>query len=102
MTIIVPGLERVVVVFPATLDDVVKADDVLVTVYRAIQESDIEYDGEFGIKRGVPPLCQDDVTTNAYTPAREELAEDHWWAGLYPSQNERDVWVLHTRRVDHR
>jgi len=102
MTIIVPGFERVVVVFPATPDDVVKVGDVLVAVYCAMQESDMEHYGEFGIICGVPPSCQDDVTTNAYTPAREELAEDHLWAGLYPSQNERDVWVLRTRRVDRR
>jgi hypothetical protein len=109
MTIVVPGLERVVVAFPDTLDsDVVTVGGVLVAVYRAVQESAFEYNGDFGIKRGVeggrnfPAWGQADLTANAYTPAIEELGEDHWWAGLYPCQNERDVWVLHTRRIDQR
>jgi len=109
IAIVVPGLERVVVVFPATLDsDVVTVGDVFVAVYRALQESAFNYYGEFGGRRGVevrrnlPLSYQADVKANTYTPAIEELGEDHWWAGLYPSQNEGDVWVLRTRRMDHR
>ena len=82
MPIVVPGLDRVVVVFPATLDSaVVTVGDVLVAVYRAVQESAFERHGEFGTK---------------------QLDEDHWWAGLYPCHNERDIWILRTRRIDHR
>jgi hypothetical protein len=54
MVIVVPGLERVVVVFPTTLDsEVVTVGDVLVAVYHAVQESAIEYHGEFGVKRAI-------------------------------------------------
>jgi hypothetical protein len=110
MTIVVPGVETaVVVVFPATLDsDVVTVGDVLVAVYRAIQESAIQYYGEFGAKCGAegtshcPASGQANLTANAYTPTIEELGEDHWWAGLYPCQNERDIWVLRTQRIDQR
>ena len=109
MTMVVPGLERVVVVFPTTLDsDVVTVGDVLVAVYCAVQESAFEHHTEFGAKRGVegrknlPAWGPADLTANAYTLAIEELGEDHWWAGLYPCQNERDIWVLRTRTIDHR
>jgi len=109
IAIVVPGVERVVVVFPATLDsNVVTVGDVLVAVYRALQESAFNHYGEFGGRRGVegrrilPLSYQADVKANTYTPAIEELGEDHWWAGLYPAQNERDLWVLHTRRIGHR
>jgi hypothetical protein len=108
MTIVVPGLERVVVVFPATLDsDVVTVGDVLVAVYHAVQESAIERHGEFGVKRGVegrsfPASGPADLTANTYTSSIKEFGKDHWWEGLYPYQNERDIWVLRTRRIDHR
>ena len=109
MTIFVPGLERVVVAFPATLDsDVVTVGDVLVALYRAMQESAIEHHGRFGVKRSVEgrrnfrASGQADLTENTYTPAIEELGEDHWWAGLYPCPSERDIWILRTRRIDHR
>ena len=104
MTIVVPGLERVIVAFPATLDsDVVIVCDVLVAVYRAMQESAFEHRGGFGAKRGIEgrrnllASAQADLMANTYTPAIEELGEDHWWAGLDPHQNERDVWVLRTK-----
>ena len=65
MAIIVPGLERVVVVFPATLDS-----DVLVAVYHAVQEWAFEHHREFGTKRyhgGEKGSGQaDSVTVNAY------------------------------------
>lgn len=45
------GSERVVVVFPATLDtSVVTAGNVLVAVYRGMQESAFEPHREFGAK----------------------------------------------------
>jgi len=109
MPIVVPGLERVVVAFPATLDSaVVTVCDVLVAVYRAVQESAFERHGEFGAerasegRRSFPASGQADLTANAYTPTIEELHEDHWWAGLYPCHNERDIWILRTRRIDYR
>jgi len=109
MAIVVPGLERVVVVFPATLDSaVVTVGDVLVAVYRAVQESAIEHHGESGVKSAIEgrksfsASGQADLTANVYTPVIEELCEDHWWAGLYPCHNERDIWILRTRRIDHR
>jgi len=108
MAIVVPGLERVIVVFPATLDsDVVTVGDVIVAVYRAVQESAIEHHSEFGMKRGVegrsfPASGRVELTANTHTPAIEGLGEHHWWAGIYPYPNERDVWVLRTRRFNHR
>ena len=43
MAIVVPGLNMVIVVFPATLDSaVVTVGDVPVALYRAVQESVIE------------------------------------------------------------
>jgi hypothetical protein len=52
--IVVPGLERVVVIFPATLDGaVVTVSDVLVAVYRAAQESALEHHGNFSAKRTI-------------------------------------------------
>jgi hypothetical protein len=54
MMIVVPGLERVVVIFPATLDGaVVTVSDVLVAVYRAAQESALEHHGDFGVKPAI-------------------------------------------------
>ncbi|KIM38658.1 hypothetical protein M413DRAFT_447629 [Hebeloma cylindrosporum] len=108
MTIVVPGLQRVVVVFPSTSDsDVVTVGDVLVTVYRAMQESAFEHHREFGAKRGAKGgrnngLWGQTAPINGHPTAVEELGDDCWWAGLYPCQNERDVWVLRTRRLDDR
>ena len=52
VTIVVPGLESVVVVFPTTLDSaVVTVSDVLVAGYCAAQESAFEHHGDFGVKR---------------------------------------------------
>ena len=79
--------------------------DVLVAVYHAVQESAFE---EFGTKRTVegrkkfPASDKSDLAANTYAPTFGELGEDHWWAGLYPCHNERDIWVLRTRKVDHR
>jgi len=110
MAIVVPGLGRVVVVFPATLDSgVVTVGDVLVAVYRAVQESAIARHEERGAKgvvegrRGWPASRQAELTANTNTTmVIEELGEDYWWAGLHPCPRERDVWVLRTRRVDYR
>ena len=93
---------------PATLDSaVVTVGDVLIAVYRSVQESAVERHGEFGAeptiegRRQFPVSGQTDLKANVYTPI-EELGEDHWWVGLYPCHNERDIWVLRTRRIDHR
>jgi hypothetical protein len=98
MAIVVPGLERIVVVFPATLNStVVTVCEVLVAVYQAVQESAFEHHAEFGTKRTIerrknfPALGQADLTANTHAPTVHELGEDHLWAGLYPSRNERDV-----------
>ena len=109
MTIVVPGLGRVIVVFPATSDSgVVTVGDVLVAVYRTVQESSIEHHGELASKhsvegRDLPASHQADLRENIkIIDTIEELGEDHLWAGLYPCRMENDVWVLRTRRVDHR
>ena len=109
MTIVVPGLERVVVVLPYTLDsNVVTVSDVLIAVYRVVQESAFEHHGEFRAKRAIEgrreflASGQADLRANVYIPTIEELREDHWWAGLYPCHNERDIWILRTRKIDHR
>lgn len=48
-TIVVPKAERVVIVFPATMDsNVVMVDDVIVSVDRAVREGVTERCGEFG------------------------------------------------------
>jgi len=107
MTIVVPGLGRAIVVFPATSDSgVVTISDVLVAVYRAVQESSIEQHGAYGAKGGAEERKDFSAWRQAdlkeVTTASEELGEDHWWAGLHPYQMEKDIWVLCTRRVDHR
>jgi hypothetical protein len=102
--ILVPGLERVVVMQDST---VVTVGDVLVTVYRAVQESAFEHHGDFATQRGVrrrrnfPAWGQADLMVNMYTPAIKELGEDHWWVGLHLCHNERDIWVLGTLKIDH-
>jgi hypothetical protein len=109
MTIVVPSLERVVVIFSTTLDGaVVTVGNVLIAVYRVAQESAFERHGEFGAKhaiegrRNLPASGQADSTVNAYTPAFEKLGKDYWWAGVYPCHNDRDIWVLRTRRINYR
>ena len=48
MTIVLPGLGKVIVVFPATpVSGVVTIGDMLVAVYLVIHESCIEHHGEF-------------------------------------------------------
>ena len=111
MTIRVPGLQRLVVVFPATLNSAfVTVNDVLIAVHRAVQASDIELHSGLGLEYGqrsipgsspiiLPPWPACEYTTMAN---QERGIGDHWWAGLYPCQEERDVWVLRTRRVSNR
>ena len=107
MTVVLPGLGRPIIVLPATSDsDVVTVSDVLVAVYRAVQESSIEHHGEFGAKRGAEDRKDFSASRQAdlkgVTITSEELGEDYWWAGLHPCQMEQDIWVLCTKRVDHR
>ena len=107
MTIVVPGLGRAIVVLPATSDNnVVTVSDVLVAVYRAVQESSIEHHGEFGAKRGAEDRKDFSGSRQAdlkeVTIVSEEIGGDYWWAGLHPCQMEKDVWVLCTKRVDRR
>ena len=107
MTIVMSGLARVIVVFPAKLDSgVVTVGDVLVAVYRAVKESAIARHKERGGiegRRDWPASRQAELTANTNTTmVIEELGEDHWWAGLHPCHMERDLWVLRTRRVDYR
>jgi hypothetical protein len=110
MAVVVPGLGRLIVVFPAMLDSgVITVGDVLVAVYRAVQESDIEHHGRVGAKRGADGRKDWSASRQAELKANtntsiviEELGEDHWWAGLHPCPRERDVWVLRTKRVDYR
>ena len=105
MTIRVPGLERLVVVFPATLDSrVVTVGDVLDAVYRAVQTPAIEH-RERGRKNwlglGQIDLPRSRWIVDEYTAkdVQKHFGGNHWWGGLYPCQKERDVWVLRTRRV---
>ena len=111
MTIRVPGWERPVVVFPTTLDTaVVTVDDVLIAVHRAVQASAMELHGGFGTKYGQRSIPGSSPMILASCPAYEPstmVNQDrggggYLWAGLYPCQKERDVWVLRTRRVSNR
>ena len=107
MTIVVPGVERAIVVFPATLDSaVVTVGDVLLAVHRAMRGWVVERHDEFGVKRRVEGRRNDrnwgqgERTGNGYSANRmEEFGEDHWWAGLNPCQRDRDVWILRTSRA---
>jgi len=109
MAVVVPGLGRLIVVFPALLDSsVVTVGDVLVAVYRAVEQSGIEHHGKVSARpgadgrKGWSASGQARFQGNTNTSiAIEELGEDHWWAGLHPCPRERDVWVLRTRRVDY-
>lgn len=84
MTIVVPSFERVVVIFPATLDGAAVTE--LICVYRAVEKSAFQHHREFGVKRAIegiknfPTSGQSDSKVNAYTPAFEEIGEDYWWA----------------------
>ena len=111
MTIKVPGLERLVVVFPSTLDSaVVTVDDVLIAVHRAVQASGTELYVGFGTKSGQRTILGSCPTSLAPRVAyehttiatRERGGGDHWWSGLYPCQKERDVWILRTRKISNR
>jgi hypothetical protein len=111
MTIRVPGLERLVVVFPATLEStVVTVDDVLIAVHRAVQAMAMELHTGFGTKYGQrripgssPMILTPWPTYEHTTVANQDRSGGHnLWAGLYPCQKERDVWVLRTRRVSNR
>jgi hypothetical protein len=110
MAIVVPGLGRLIVVFPAMLDSsMVTVGDVLVAVYRAVQESVIEYHGKVGSKHGADERKDWSASRQAELKANpntniviQELGEDHWWAGLHPCPRARDIWVLRTRKVDYR
>ena len=110
MAVVVPGLGRLIVVFPAKLDSgVVTVGDVLVAVYRAVQESGIDHHGKVGAKHGADGRKEWSASRQAELKANtntntviEELGEDHWWAGLHPCPRERDLWLLRTRRVDYR
>jgi len=54
MTIVIPSLGRVIVVFPAMPDSgIVTVGNGLVAVYRVVQESSIEHHGELAPKSGV-------------------------------------------------
>ncbi|KIM38665.1 hypothetical protein M413DRAFT_447632 [Hebeloma cylindrosporum] len=101
MTIMVPGLERFVVVFPATSDsDIVTVDDVLIAVHRAVQASATGSSMEYGIPGSSPMII---APWTAYERTNIDAEEcgggDQWWEGLYPCQKERDVWVLRTTKV---
>ena len=111
MTIKVPGLERLVVVFPSTLySAVVTVDDVLIAVHHAVQASGIGPRVGFGTKYGQRTILGSSPMSLAPRVAyehstiatRERGGGDHWWAGLYPCQKERDVWILRTRRISNR
>jgi len=111
MTIRVPGLERLVVVFPATLDStVVTVDDVLIAVHRAVRASAMELHRGFGTKYGQRSIPGSSPMILAPWPAyghstmanQERDGGGLRWAGLYPCQKERDVWILCTRRVSNR
>jgi len=107
MTIVVPGVERAVVVFPATLESaVVTVDDVLFTVHRVNRGSVVGRHDEFGVERGVegrrhnPSGRRGKITANWYnTNGIEGFGEDHWWAGLSPCQRYRNAWILRTSRT---
>jgi len=104
MTIKVPGLERVVVVFPTTLDSyVVTVGDVLDAVYRAVKMSAIEHAKHvIADHKTLPVVGQIDLRwrgVDEYLAIKRRVGENHWWAGLYPCQRERDIWVLRTRRA---
>jgi len=104
MTIVVPGVERAVVVFPATFDSaVVTVGDVLLAVHCAMRGRVVEQHDEFGVERRVegrrddPSRGQGERTGNGYNI--EEFREDPWWAGLSLCQRDSDVWILRTSRA---
>jgi hypothetical protein len=101
------GLERLVVLFPPhwkVLYLRLMVDDVLITVHRAVQALAMERiwheiwpEKDTGIESRDPSPCP---TYDHTTMVSQDLGRGgHWRAGLYPSQKERDVWVLRTRRV---
>ncbi|KAF8955242.1 hypothetical protein BDZ97DRAFT_1858870 [Flammula alnicola] len=114
ITIRAPRLDRPIVVFPATLHtNVVMVENVLDAVYSSIRAqctADLYRPGnntalamrrrtlnEDRYSRSRTPSSVDDPLTKAI---RRYLGGYCIWAGLYPSSDERDVWILHTRRED--
>jgi len=98
MTIRVPGLERVVVVFPATLDSrVVTVGDVLDAVHHAVQTSAIEHRERAAQRQnnwrgsGQGDMARWVAEEYVAKAVQKHGGGSHWWAGLYPCQKERDV-----------
>ena len=68
LTIVVPGVERLVVVFPATLETgVISVGNVVVAEYRVVPEWVIECHGEIDGKRRIKALQLGVKLTYEYT-----------------------------------
>ena len=86
ITIVVPGVERAAVVFPATLDStVVMVGDVLLAVHRPMRGWVVERHDEFGVgycvegRRNDRNQGQGERTGNGYSAnGIEGFGEDHW------------------------
>ena len=105
MMIVVPGVERGVIVFPATLDSaVVTVGDVILAVHRVIRGWVVEHHdgfdverGEGGIRVGDEAKYQESSTTGITQMV--EFGKNHSWVGLSPCQWSKDVWILRTNRA---
>ncbi|KAF8899485.1 hypothetical protein CPB84DRAFT_1780397 [Gymnopilus junonius] len=98
LTIRMAGVSRPIIIFPATTNDsVVTVEDVLKVVHRNVLVA--VHDDPWWINR-----LQRRLKGHASgLPGRSNHAgcvscfhSGLWWGGLYPSPDERDVWILHT------
>ncbi|KDR81191.1 hypothetical protein GALMADRAFT_1358377 [Galerina marginata CBS 339.88] len=92
LTIRIAEVLRPIVVFPATLDDsIVTIDDVLKAVWRSVHLAAHER------HQGVDVWRQAQSRNRQDSVYQNKFCTGWWWAGLYPSPEERDVWILHTQ-----
>ncbi|PPQ81328.1 hypothetical protein CVT25_015084 [Psilocybe cyanescens] len=96
------SLWRPIVVFPESIyDSVVTIDDVLKAVSRAFRVAVLE-------RQGHRDECDKDDNKQmwqtlmpSYLLGNGVQSNAVWWAGLYTSPDERDVWILDTRMYSH-
>lgn len=96
LTIIMTGVSRPIIVFPATMDDsVVTIEDVLMAVHRSALVA--VHDHPLWTSRCDLRLRHQRPTASPSANGEGCFHSNLWWTGLYPSPDERDVWILHTK-----
>ncbi|KAF9473013.1 hypothetical protein BDN70DRAFT_886276 [Pholiota conissans] len=99
VTVRIEGIERPVVVFPATIGYPIRIEDMLETIHSVLRYEAFEALGVHGLlpgdvdsSSGMGNVAFDEAATaNAI---QRKFPRGAWWGGLYESADEREVWVL--------